>query len=213
MTFEDYHGVKVRSGNAADRTTVDEIVVHDGYGARHWASTCADPTDGMIDLGSYVGDFSVLWHQLCPQSPIVCVETLAENLDCLAANVDKYAKVIYGTATYRAWKPSGAKDKVTLEDCFEYGRFRYCAMLKMDIEGFEYDVLQHAKRDTLERCRVIVGEYHGGEYEWEPGVNPKDRFRKLCQEKLPDFFLYFHPRLAHFALYSPYWWWRKECGV
>jgi len=49
---------------------------------------------------------------------------------------------------------------VTLHEIFQHHRLVMCDLVKMDCEGAEYDVFQHAATEDLRRIRAIIMEYH-----------------------------------------------------
>lgn len=48
----------------------------------------------------------------------------------------------------------------TLDAVFEEHAIERCELMKIDVEGAEYEILHAAGRETLERIDRIVGEYH-----------------------------------------------------
>lgn len=59
---------------------------------------------------------------------------------------------------------------VTLEDLFVRHEINACDLLKIDVEGKEYDILHEAGDDVLSRIHRIHGEYHNVEPD-----NPRTR--------------------------------------
>jgi hypothetical protein len=49
---------------------------------------------------------------------------------------------------------------ITLDELFEEHKIDRCDLVKMDIEGAEYETLYNASDDTLGKIGRIVGEYH-----------------------------------------------------
>jgi len=49
---------------------------------------------------------------------------------------------------------------ITLHDILQRYDLKVCDCLKMDCEGAEFDILQHAAADDLRRIRMLILEYH-----------------------------------------------------
>jgi len=69
-----------------------------------------------------------------------------------------YAKDNYGSS-FRSLETARV---VSLDDVFRRFAIERCALLKLDCEGAEYDILFNASSDTLDRVERIAMEYHVG---------------------------------------------------
>ncbi len=49
---------------------------------------------------------------------------------------------------------------ITLHEILQRYELKVCGCLKMDCEGAEFDILQHAAADDLRRIRMVILEYH-----------------------------------------------------
>jgi FkbM family methyltransferase len=140
------------------------------------------PFRRVLDIGAHIGAFSCWMHSKYPEAIITCVEADFENYLLLMRNVP-FASVILGRAGYDtrdAWvyrtpdntggncivyEPERfpaerllpAPPRVALEDIIGAG----VDLLKVDIEGSEYDLFSHCEDESLKRIRRIVGERHG----------------------------------------------------
>lgn len=141
--------------------------------------------DVVVDVGAHVGLFSL--HLLGQGGPcrVLALEP-SENYDYLVENVrnaradfvDVFRLAMGGapekalmrttsraTDTYSEFLPRDAKvenavDVIPLSHLFNLGRTKRIALLKMDIEGAEYDVFSTADKSSLSRIERIALEYH-----------------------------------------------------
>lgn len=140
----------------------------------------------VVDLGANVGLFAARAAAVARR--VVSFEPSPAIFEQLALNVGKLenvSAVCAGVAgrvgTLRLYRPASAgtsgsssmfKDAdyvsddfdevpvTTLDAIFEEHAIRACDLLKIDIEGMEYETLLEASEDTLARVRRIHGEYH-----------------------------------------------------
>jgi len=63
-------------------------------------------------------------------------------------------------------------ETITLDQIFEENKIAKCKILKLDCEGTEYEILQFASEETLEKIDYIIGEYHG--IEGGPKTNARE---------------------------------------
>lgn len=136
----------------------------------------------VVDVGAHIGAFSCWMHQRFPDALITAVEADLENYLLLTRNAP-FANKILGRAGYDdrpAWVLRAAEN--TGANCIVYDPTPYPAsslapapqpvslealvgagvdLLKVDIEGSEYDLFAHCEDDTLRRITRIVGERHG----------------------------------------------------
>ncbi len=89
----------------------------------------------IVDAGATTGCFTLWAHQKAPNARILAIEPNRTVFPFLVENV---------------------RAKHVLDEA----RFSSCDLLKIDIEGGEYDVLLVADASTLARIRTIVCEFH-----------------------------------------------------
>lgn len=51
-------------------------------------------------------------------------------------------------------------ETITLEQIFKDNKITHCRLLKIDCEGFEYEIFEHTPKEILEKIDYIVGERH-----------------------------------------------------
>lgn len=141
----------------------------------------------VVDLGANVGLFAARVSRQCER--VVSYEPVPQNFAALRRNTADLAGVeavqaaVAGkSGSLRLFAPSDAGQSgvfsshpgfaglmsdesfevaaVTLEELFEAHAIETCDLLKVDIEGAEYDLFYATPEATLRRIRRIHGEYH-----------------------------------------------------
>lgn len=159
----------------------------------------------VLDVGAHIGLFSGLARHLWPFSRIISVEPVAENAEVIRRNCPG-AEVRVAACTYdpeplrirvqldRDGHSGGSHQsangerlvpRVTLDELMQ--GFGHDVLLKLDCEGAEFSILEHAQ--CFDRIRSIVGESHG-----------HAQFVELVQRKFPAWKLTVY-RDSHIGLY------------
>ena len=164
-----------------DKFIVQEICT----GAYDIALKDLPTTPTVIDAGAHIGVFSTEVIRKFPSARLVCIEPMPENIILLKKNIkDNYdsSKVvivegvltnksddqrIYNrkdhSAGFNLYMPTENSESVrsyTLEKILADNNIEHCDLLKLDIEGSEYEVLFGAQKHILARVQRIVMEYH-----------------------------------------------------
>lgn len=135
----------------------------------------------IIDAGAHAGYFTLYCRALNPKVKIFAVEPEKNNLEILAKNLkDNEAdnvKVIAGAIAGATGKRGlvisadshnhhlgqGSDTSVwALGDLFKINKIKQVALLKMDIEGAEYEVLGSLAAEEYKMIKAIILEYHNG---------------------------------------------------
>lgn len=170
-------------GGTQDVSVFFEIFARDAY-----RLAMLPPRLGtVIDLGGNVGLFALRAAGMSER--VLSFEPMPENFERLKTNTGGLASVethnravgatdgtltLYAAATARGTgrfsaqpqkeiHDAGAKfdvECVSLDTLFARHAIGTCDLLKIDIEGSEYDVLLNASDETLATIRRIHGEYH-----------------------------------------------------
>jgi FkbM family methyltransferase len=131
----------------------------------------------VIDIGANIADSSI-YFALCGASKVIALEPFPKNYEMAKKNIalnnlsDKITLILAGCSgdlgfinSYQSPLP-GNKDLIPLlrlEDILkENGIDHDDSVLKMDCEGYEYDILMSSKRESLRRFRHMQIEYHYG---------------------------------------------------
>jgi len=150
------------------------IFFRDEYriGRRSW--------DCVLDLGANVGFFSAL---VAPRAQrVVAYEPLRADWNLLRRNTEHFAHVEAVHAGVAAERGTLRLDPATgtassigsgetvattpLDEVFATHAIEHCDLLKVDVEGMEYEILHAASPDVMNRIARIYAEYHD--------VNPDD---------------------------------------
>lgn len=174
--------------NTVDLSIFDEVFASNTYSADLIDYTALSV---IYDLGAHIGAFSRFVKERNPDARIVAVEPDLQNALCYLLNLQAYNGVMLVTARLGyVWQdvailrnsvnsggiafvavervvaslPDGISAAagndypvVTLEQLGDAP----IDLIKIDIEGGEFDVLLNAPLDTLKGCHWIVGEWHG----------------------------------------------------
>jgi len=142
----------------------------------------------IIDIGANIGFFSVLAAELGAKQ-ILAVEPHPKNFDYLVSNVFKYKnilpvnfavsksgviKVKTNLEKQMVWtekEQNGTVYSFTLENIIEFlpSMDMLNIVMKIDIEGSEYEILLGANDRVLQRFETIYIEMHEGQF------NPKNK--------------------------------------
>jgi FkbM family methyltransferase len=169
--------------NLWDARVVREIFFGKPY-LRHVALPAAPV---IVDIGGYIGDFSLYAVKYLNAARVIVYEPTAENFALLAANVARNGYAGRITAVNKAVGASrevalnvkvdtseevhvsaylydGAERRtlpgVTLAELLEAHGLESVDLLKVDCEGGEYDIFPDAPDEAFERIRNIAFEFH-----------------------------------------------------
>lgn len=174
------------------RFSMDASVVYENVIARVYDQFVPplQPNDRVLDIGAHIGSFSIHLARRFPTIHILAFEPhpvtfklLKENisLDNLTATIQPFPVGIGGTdgirSLYEDTGNTGANSTIathhsklnhipipmtslpTLFTTYAIGR---CALLKLDCEGSEYEILSRAPEALLGRINAIIMETHPG---------------------------------------------------
>lgn len=139
----------------------------------------------LIDIGACTGD-TAIYFTLNGAKQVISVEPFPKNFEILQKNInknhlnDKIIPVLGGCSSSKKelvidpnFKsgmrsilrqfPKGIKiSTITLDEIIKKFQIKNNAILKLDCEGCEYDVILNASDSTLNHFSVIQIEYHNG---------------------------------------------------
>jgi FkbM family methyltransferase len=136
----------------------------------------------ILDAGGNIGLATLFFAEYFPEATIVCCEPSLENLELLKLNTAHLpnVKVLHcalggkssvgyivqqNTSDHANVKVTAANDGniaiYDYADLLKVSGVPYFDLIKIDIEGSEYDFLSSLSDDQLARCKWIVGEVHG----------------------------------------------------
>lgn len=145
------------------------------------------PRPVVVDIGGYIGDFSIYAAKYLNAARVVVYEPTAENFEILRRNVEVNGLADRITSVNKAvgvageivlnvqveedqeihvsayWYMEAEQRKVpsvTLSDLIEEHRLDMIDLLKVDCEGGEFDIFPAMPAHLFDRIRNIVFEYH-----------------------------------------------------
>jgi FkbM family methyltransferase len=189
LEFRNGLNVVIRGGTN-EWSVVHELLMAHGYAsAMAWLSARPESEPYVLDLGGNIGLFSLLAAQSNREARIIAFEpgppnqrmfrmNMLANPD-LSARVELRNQAVAGRAGQATWNfdaenPGGSSllagagepstntftvDLVPFRDCLAEAPGRI-ALLKMDIEGAEWDVLEHTPDESWARIDAIALELH-----------------------------------------------------
>lgn len=184
LTFETRTGLRITCPNAdGARVPIYEVFAEDAY--RMAELTAGLPADaGVLDIGGHVGAFSVQLSHLQPQMQIDAYEASTATSAYLQRNVDAngqgdrvrvHNQALAATATTVRFADNGAGSSLNGRNLqggtmievdalpFSEAVRRHRAdvkLVKMDVEGAEYDIVLASSPDDWSGIDRVVFEYH-----------------------------------------------------
>jgi FkbM family methyltransferase len=161
----------VRSVFSGDLTVVEGVLVLNEYRL----NTLGLPENAVIyDLGANIGTFSLAVKKVCPQARIVAYEPIKENFFLLERNVpfaELHQEAVAGHTGAVSFdfneQPHSHKMAIggnlmlparSLTDLITD---QTVDLLKLDIEGAEFEVIEETDPALFKRIKRIVMETHG----------------------------------------------------
>ena len=182
------HGRKLhyRPGSS-DPEVIYKILLRRGAKAEYYIPEAFNPRS-VWDIGANIGAASLYFSECYPQAEIHCFEPMPENHAMIARNIEGLDRIrlhpfalgekegmleirasdsasnLGGFSFHDAGtsKAPGQKVRVrTPRTVIEDGTAPPPELIKIDVEGAEYDILAAFEPRVLERVRWITGELHG----------------------------------------------------
>lgn len=183
--LHDGHRLVLRGGTQ-DHSVFHEIYVRDVYRIGSYKPGTGD----IVDLGGNVGLFSTRVAALGRR--VIVYEPIPTNFQQLLLNVGSFNNIIpvqeavggqhgslalfastseRGTGRFSAHPDSTTHDTsrsftvpcITLDELFAHHQIERCDLLKIDVEGAEYEILDATSNSTFNRINTIAGEFHPSE--------------------------------------------------
>jgi FkbM family methyltransferase len=183
VKFKDGYKIFIQAGTDQYHT-FHRVFLRDEY----QISQCAqEKMKCVVDLGANVGYFSTRIAALAEK--VICYEPIASNVEKIKMNrdgrknIEIVNKAVAGKKGFiKMFKPHAESwscrysmifheysksesefepvECITLDELFEEHRIETCDLMKMDIEGAEYETLYNTNNNTFKKISRIVGEYH-----------------------------------------------------
>jgi FkbM family methyltransferase len=178
VVLELRNGTKylVRAGTT-DLAAVNEAAILNPYLRPPHIMLPEDAT--IIDIGAYIGDFTMQVARACPRGRILAVEPLSANVQMIEAQISlnhvshvQTVRAAVGGACRRTGITAGGVasrtserddhetvEMLTLDRLMDLHGIHSVDLLKLDCEGAEWDILPAAE-GVLPRVRQICMEFH-----------------------------------------------------
>jgi FkbM family methyltransferase len=177
--------VKLRT-ESSDLNVLDEIFVLDVYrtAVRLIESNSLD-INSVLDLGSNIGLATVYFHAVFPDATYVCVEADKENWELMNENLKMIknkklfnkavwseSRALYINNGFRdgmEWSKSvscsslnstSTVEGVTINELLDQSGLQDIGLLKVDIEGSEFEVFMNGDIGFLDNTKTLVMEIH-----------------------------------------------------
>lgn len=184
--YETVTGIKFRTrGGTTDIN--DAVVVLSGneYPKELLQIDTEQPV--ILDCGGHIGTFTLYLKNLYPQAKVFILEPVQNNIQYLQANLDlnKTTDVtiinhaLYGSAgkfyidlsnkqfdavSLSSTKPANDEyievDALTLDQVLQQNNISRVDLMKLDIEGAEYNVFEHSLAVLNQSIRHLIMEFH-----------------------------------------------------
>jgi FkbM family methyltransferase len=169
-----------RPGTDDTRWVLPELVQQDMYRAAALAEALAAVDGAVLDCGAHIGVFSILLAGHGARHWIQAFEPEPENYALLVKNAAPYPnitavqeavgtrdeeRVLYDGGDTGRWsfvpRQPGGGIRTPVLDLYRHIRsLGRVALLKLDLEGYEAEVLNQMPPDVLERVHLLVTEEH-----------------------------------------------------
>ncbi len=171
-----------RAGTDDTVWVIPELVQQDMYRIEQLAAEVRQCKGVVLDCGAHIGVFACLLAKHGVANPIHAFEPEPSNYRYLVMNAQRYSNImpinkavgtgdcvmeLHDGGDTGRWsfcpKDGGSSSSCRVEviDLGNYIRsMREVALLKMDMEGYEADVLNGMPDDALRRVRLLVTEEH-----------------------------------------------------
>ncbi len=204
-------GEQLLLGDIAGSVAVEVVAGEVGLGAYDFRDIDLEPGDTILDIGAHIGVVSIFLAKRNPDVRVLAFEAIPRVFELLTANlrrnrvhnVTAFNLAVTGDgrdvelmshlqsntgggSAYIADHELFGHDRVTvpsitLDQIMEQHQIERCPLLKIDIEGGEYDVLYRAK--MLSRVANIRGEFHENRFLLSRG-HSMEKLRDHCDNLL-----------------------------
>lgn len=136
-----------------DLWTLKEVIADDVYQLKNFVANNVEVEGGrrdvLIDIGASIGDFAVLAEK-AKFKKIVAYEPDKDRTNLCKKNLklNKCTRVELFT-----------KEAKSLDEIFKTHQLKHCDFLKIDCEGYEYQILKKSNK-SIKKVRFIAMEAH-----------------------------------------------------
>ena len=187
--------------NSTDQWTIHEIVIRDDYKIQELNLN----KKTIIDIGANVGIFTTYCAAKWKDAKIYAYEPIQENVSAINKNlllngITKNVSVINAAVSddlngveinidnannggHSLLINKGTTKRkiksVTLEEIFKQHNISKCDLIKMDVEGSEYQILYSTKKNIFNKIKRINLEFHNIDKQHNNGLSLKTFLEKM----------------------------------
>lgn len=179
----------------ARHNTLDAFALHEIWRYNSYGAAAINPGYTVLDIGAHIGGYSifaaahgarVIAYEAMPGTYDLLMKNLEANR-CTAVNAynvavsSKNGKIVLNSDSEGTILSSVYADKsfpnqvvvpsITLHEALKRNNLKRIDILKLDVEGAEYDILLNANPADMQKIRTVVMEYHD---HLEHGHNKKE---------------------------------------
>ena len=171
MNLRNGTQVHIRDSRSKDLSAIREVLGHNDY---HLEKIALPPSPRIVDIGANIGTFSMTAHHSYPDAHIYAFEPHPDNFELLKKNAPfltaRQAAITAttGTVEFEAHgSPIGLRvkkggglyvDSLSLDDAL--ASLPHIQILKLDVEGSEFDILGSTSNMTFNKIQKIFVEVH-----------------------------------------------------
>lgn len=170
----------------AGQSVVAEIFKHREYRQAETAIIEAKANECILDIGAHLGFFALYTRSLNPQAQIICLEPNKKNFEILKNNLkkNKIQNIVLlnmglaadsGERQFSVSSDShnsrmiSVKNEnikhcvcktISFSDLVAECNIKIISLLKMDIEGAEFEIIENMNKDDFALIKNIIFEYH-----------------------------------------------------
>jgi len=211
----NHQTITINYRNDSDLSVIDEIFVDKMY--RSVESTILNTKYPILDIGAHIGLFSIYTNILNPQVQIIALEPEPNNFalmienfklnhvknvvtKCLAVIPNECEKSLSSTTLYLNQNSHNHSTieqlnhstitvpATTLENLIAKNKLKKIGLLKMDIEGAEFDIIKTLKPENIKTILNLVVEYHEDEINKRVDLENIFRSHGFSVEHFPNYY-------------------------
>ena len=209
----NHHNISITYRDDSDLSVIDEFFVDKMY--RSADQLIADCRQPILDIGAHIGMFPLYASILNPNIKIIALEPEPKNYKLLKENLKqnhcknvltKQKAIIHTNettadlylsednhnhSTIKIINKSTKKLRVpaiTLEKLIVQNKLNKIGLLKMDIEGAEFEIIKNMDQGTWSKIQNMVIEYHESEQSKSPDLENIIRSHGFSVEHFPNQF-------------------------
>jgi len=178
-----------RKINLILRDDVDESIVNEVFKFREYRATVElikEAKGVVLDVGAHAGYFSLWATAQNPKVKIYALEPIKENFEFLQKNIakNKFKNIkpenvaltkksgeinifLSGDSHNHSLLPISDKTQsvksVNLADYIKKNKIKNISLLKIDIEGGEYEIFENLEKEIFSKIENVFLEYHQSE--------------------------------------------------